>query len=369
MDWNFQMRLIAWRAAFWASHSLATERAIYPPFVLNIEPTNYCNLRCPFCPVSQMAHDPSVARGFLDPAIIAPLLGEIRAWRPLIAINLGGESTLHRDLPLLIEQLSDAGCYVFLDTNAAVLSEEMSKRLLSSGLAEIAFCIDGEGDARSYEDMRKRASFDKTVRNVRRFLTLAQQGPRRPKTVIKNIRYYKPGLALDVPAAIRSLFSDTPPDLYRATWADYWPGSHAEKLAETYEVEPIAKGAYQPCTNLWKKLAISWDGKVYACCLDLNRTVEIGDVTRQSLAEIWNGAPIRALRRMHRENRQNEIALCRNCTMIQRSPRGSMAGLLSFRRERFTPFSESPGQGSAISSMPSQRHFAKPEPPSPALLD
>jgi hypothetical protein len=79
---------------------------------------------------------------------------------------------------------------------------------------------------------------------------------------------------------------------------------------------------------------------VFACCLDLNRTVEIGDVRKQSMAEIWNGEPLRALRRIHRENRQNEVALCRSCTMIQRPPRTALAGLMSFRRERFTPFSD-----------------------------
>lgn len=344
MDWYFQMRRAAWRSAFWVSHGLATERAIHPPFVLNIEPTNYCNLRCPFCPVSQMSHDPSVERGFLSPALIAPLMKEIRAWRPLIAVNLGGESLLHRDLPQLIRQLSDAGCYVFLDTNAALLSEAISTRLLSSGLAEIAFCVDGEGDAESYEAMRKRANFTKTIRNIRGFLAQAHgSSGKRPKTVVKNIRYYRAGGTLEVPGQLKSLFSDAPPDVYRATWADYWPGSHQQKLSEAYEVEPFVDGHYQPCTNLWKKLAISWDGKVYACCLDLNRTVEIGDVTKQSLADVWNGEPMRSLRRMHRAGRQNEISLCRNCTMIQRSPRGALAGLLSVRSERFTPFRETCG--------------------------
>ena len=341
MDLLFQSKLIAWRAAFWASHALATERAIYPPFVLNIEPTNYCNLRCPFCPVSQMSHDPSVSRGFLDTGLLKGLLPEIRAWRPMIAINLGGESTIHRDLHHMIRLLSEAGCYVFLDTNAALLTEDISVQLLSSGLAEIAFCVDGEGDAQSYEAMRKRANLDKTTRNIRYFLKLAQtRGADRPKTVIKNIRYYQPDHALEVPAAIKDLFREAPPDVYRATWADYWPGSHADGLEKKYEVEGFTRGAYQPCTNLWKKLAISWDGKVFACCLDLNRTVEIGDVTKQSMAEIWNGEPLRALRRIHRENRQNEVALCRSCTMIQRPPRTALAGLMSFRRERFTPFSE-----------------------------
>ena len=332
------------QAQFWMTYNRGWERAAYPPLVINVEPTNLCNLRCPFCPVSQNAKNPAVSRGFIQVDLVKRLAGEFAAWKPMIAINLGGESTLHRDLPEIVRLLSDAGCYVFLDTNANLLSPQITDQLVPSGLSEIVFCIDGDGDAPSYAAMRVRGDLDRAIANARYFIERARTSARPIKTIVKNIRYYRPGVPLEVADPLRLRFEGAEPTLFRGSWADYWPGDHAERLAKTYEVEPFERGRYSPCTNLWKKLAISWDGKVFACCLDLNRTVEIGDLRRQSVMEVWNGEGMRAMRRMHREQRQHESDLCRSCTMIQRPPKSRFAGILNLRTERFTPFADRPGR-------------------------
>lgn len=339
-------RKLLHKALFWSHYKMASLRVSSPPLVINVEPTNHCNLRCPFCPVSQHAHDPAVARGFLSIDLARRLARELSSWQPMVAMNLGGESALHRDLAEVVRLFADAGCYVFLDTNAVVLTPEKTDALIDSGLAEIVFCIDGEGDPESYRRMRQRGDLKKAVANARYFICKARASSRRVrpiKTVVKNIRYFDPSSSFDVPDRVVALFEGAEPDVFRASWADYWPGDHAEKLTETYAVEPFLKGRYQACTNLWKKMAISWDGKVFACCLDLNRTTEIGDLNLASVMEVWNGAPMQQMRLMHREGRQGDSPLCRGCTMIQRPPTSFLAGILNLRGERFTPFADRRG--------------------------
>src|SRR5690348_3248552 len=96
----------------------------YPPLLVNLEPTNHCNLRCPMCPVSQSDRRSDVARGFMDPAVLAEVVRKIAPFRPEIALNLGGESLLHPRIVDIVATLKAAGLYVFLDSNATLLTAD-----------------------------------------------------------------------------------------------------------------------------------------------------------------------------------------------------------------------------------------------------
>jgi wyosine [tRNA(Phe)-imidazoG37] synthetase (radical SAM superfamily) len=319
-------------------YSLGIRRLPYPPLLINLEPTNLCNLRCPFCPVSQNATNPGVSRGCMEMELFHRIVEDIASFRPEIALNMGGESTLHPELERMIEVLKAAGLYVFLDTNATRLPPRLCSRMIDARLDKIVFCLDGDSKA-SYEAMRVRGRFEETVENIRRFLSLRRQkGSRLPYTVIKNIRYYDPNVSAEFPARFAELFADCPPDEFRFTWADHWPGSHREQLAAPYAAEPY-RDDYSPCINLWKKLAISWDGMVFVCCLDLNRTVPIGSVQELGVRGVWNAARMQQLRASHARGEQADLSLCRNCNQIRRRPDGIWSGLLSAGEDRFTSWS------------------------------
>jgi hypothetical protein len=43
----------------------------------------------------------------------------------------------------------------------------------------------------------------------------------------------------------------------------------------------------RPCLSLFKSPHISKDGKVCVCCRDFYLSIEVGDITKNSLEEIW----------------------------------------------------------------------------------
>lgn len=318
-------------------YRLGVARLPYPPLMVNLEPTNLCNLRCPMCPVSQNADNPEVDRGLMDMELFGHLAGKLAPHRPRVALNMGGESTLHPRLPEMVARLKEDGMYVLLDTNATRIDRALSTELVSAGLDEIVFCLDGR-DEESYESIRVRARFDEVVANIREFLRVkAERGARRPHTVVKNIRYYDPEDRAGFPERFAQLFSDRPPDEFRFTWADHWPGEHRSGLRDPYDVQPFGD-EYHPCVNLWKKLAISWDGVVHICCLDLNRTSPVGNLAERDVLSVWNDPEMVRLRRVHAEDRQAELPLCHNCNQIRRAPDRAGAGLWSVGGDRFTPW-------------------------------
>jgi radical SAM protein with 4Fe4S-binding SPASM domain len=70
----------------------------------------------------------------------------------------------------------------------------------------------------------------------------------------------------------------------------------------------------KPCDRLWRTLTVLVNGDVALCCLDYSGKEILGNVASQPIREIWNSARYKELRRMHRDSRQDEIPLCKNCS-------------------------------------------------------
>jgi radical SAM protein with 4Fe4S-binding SPASM domain len=71
-----------------------------------------------------------------------------------------------------------------------------------------------------------------------------------------------------------------------------------------------------PCTSLWSNAMIHADGKMAMCSVDTEQTSNyaVGDVNLNSIAEIWNGESIKAMRLKHIESKREQHKLCNGCT-------------------------------------------------------
>ena len=260
---------------------------------------------------------------------------QLAEWRPRVSMNVGGESTLHPRLPNMVRSLRDMDMYVTLDTNATRLSPALDLALLNSGTSELVVCLDGD-TPESYELMRERASFDKTIQNLRDLLHIRfEMEAFATRIIIKNIQFWRRETKLTFPQAYKGLFTDYPPNEFRSTWADYWPGTHRYGLTVPYLAEPTTS-EYSPCVNLWKHMAISWDGTVHLCCLDLNRTSRIGHAVKDGIRTVWNMPMLVEARAKHSRGEQADMMLCRNCNQIRRPPDDEEAGLRDAGEDRFT---------------------------------
>ncbi len=72
-----------------------------------------------------------------------------------------------------------------------------------------------------------------------------------------------------------------------------WAGRISENRIDT--IHKSAQGKTR-CPAPWSSLSILWDGRVVPCCFDVNADYVVGDISRNTLQEIWNGRPMRQLR-------------------------------------------------------------------------
>jgi len=71
-----------------------------------------------------------------------------------------------------------------------------------------------------------------------------------------------------------------------------------------------------PCTFPFTQLVIRPDGKISLCCNDAYGRYTLGDLTTQTLSEIWNGNKFRAIRE-EIMNGRHRLPLCNNCDVFQ----------------------------------------------------
>jgi hypothetical protein len=57
-------------------------------------------------------------------------------------------------------------------------------------------------------------------------------------------------------------------------------------------------------------------GTTALCPQDFDATIELGDVNRNTIVEIWRGEKMREMRALHLSGNRNDIALCRGCRLF-----------------------------------------------------
>jgi hypothetical protein len=55
------------------------------------------------------------------------------------------------------------------------------------------------------------------------------------------------------------------------------------------------------------------NGKVTVCCQDYDGKLEVGDLTKQSIQEVWNSEEFQRIRTLHLSEKGDLIDFCRNC--------------------------------------------------------
>ncbi len=100
-----------------------------------------------------------------------------------------------------------------------------------------------------------------------------------------------------------------------------WSGYEERNLLDfTYSKEEIEiitnKKTPKVCAFPFHTLAIQSDGQVVCCCVDWSRHTLVGDVTKESLYNIWHGEKLRNFRLLHLSGQRNKNEACRNCLKL-----------------------------------------------------
>lgn len=268
------------------------------PLFIDIEVTNECNLRCPFCQYTSRRNKMKKGRITFD--IIKKIIDE-GAGNGLYGVkfNIWGEPLLHPQIHEFIRYTKEKGLIdVYFNTNAMLLDEETAKRLIDAGLDRIS--ISCEGYTKSvYEKYRIGASYERVLFNIENIQTLKRKlGVKYPKIRIQTVMLPE----------LENTFQE---------YKDFWGQRVDEVGFLDYEDINVKKGIRHPwaCPQIWQRMGILWDGTVLPCNKDFDALLSPGNILQNSIKEAWHSEKLEAMRQAHRQGKAFEISVCDTCQL------------------------------------------------------
>ena len=276
------------------------------PIRLWIEVSSRCNLKCVMCLNRAV---PESEKGLMDFGLFKKIIDEAKSYVYDVYLHHRGESLIHPEFSQMIEYAKKSGIRVKFHTNAALMTPELSAKILEAGPDLVSFSVDGF-TKEVYEKIRVGADFDKTVSNISNFLKLKREkGLNEPYTIIEEIEF---------PEVSASSRED------RKKFTGYFRELGLDEIIfkklynwAGYLGEPDGKRTYTMCTFLWYSCVIFWDGTVSPCPQDYYGKIVLGNVKENSLREIWNDAEYVSLRKQMLDDVE-KISPCNKCDRLYR---------------------------------------------------
>jgi MoaA/NifB/PqqE/SkfB family radical SAM enzyme len=311
LDWTKLRKLSRFPRIAW-HYKRGNTRLPYGPIRLWVEPTAFCNLKCPMC-TSPMIPEEKI--GYMDMGLYRKIIDQAKGFVYDMNLFLGGESLFHKELPEMIRYAGANGIGTRLSTNATILTKEKTAALLDAGLDFILFSFDGY-EKEVYEQIRVNANFEKTLGYIVDFLEEKQRrGSRKPYVVFQVIEFTDltgRGKEQERDAFLKRL-KGLPIDKFSFIQPHTF-GGKIEREAEKGFRTMTPK--YVSCTFLWYSMTIRWDGTVVPCCVDLSGDMPLADLKKDSLLDVWNGPVLRDMRKKIAAKRYLEVPLCSGCDIL-----------------------------------------------------
>jgi len=289
------------------------EEASYFPKFVQIETTRICNAKCPFCAID----DWDKSTPIMPEVLFKKIIDEVKDysdWINWVCVQKAGEPLLDKRIAMRIAYIKDSGIKnVIMSTNASLLFEERAREILEAGIDDIMFSIDSVIKD-EYEKMRVGLDFETVIDNIKTFFKLRDEI--RPQTIIR----------------VRGVsFFDLKKDEERKhliEWENFWnplQKSHDRiymKRAHNWGNQQDWNGniknnkdIYHPCIIPWSTMTISAMGIVGLCVNDYDSKMNLGDVNKNTISEIWNNDKWGNIRKLHSEGKRNNISFCKGCRL------------------------------------------------------
>ena len=314
---------VANTAKVWTSYRMSRifQRVFTPPMPVSIaiEPTTSCNLRCPECPSGLRSF--SRPTGMLDLELMKKVTREVAPYAGYMTLYFQGEPFLNPHFTDLVEIAKAGRFYTATSTNAHFLTDDVAEKTIRSGLDRLVISVDGTTQD-IYEQYRVGGSLEKVKDGALQLKQWKKKlNVRHPFTVLQflvvkpNEHQVKDVYRLAEELGINKVVFKT------AQVYDFLNGNplipdnqefsrYRQKPDGTWEIKNKLE---DHCWKMWHSCVITWDGKVVPCCFDKDAKHVMGDLSKNTLREIWHGEVYHDFRN-RLLNGRSKIDICSNCT-------------------------------------------------------
>jgi radical SAM family protein/iron-sulfur cluster protein len=288
------------------------------PREIQIQTVDRCNATCIMCPYS--SRDKAVQTNVMDDDLFRRILNEISRFDTvkIVRLMLQNEPLLDRKLPSrarIAREVLGPSVQITTVTNGTPLTTVMIDALADSGIDRVSVSIDAIQED-TYRKIRQGLNFQRVLENT--LALIERLGPRRVGV---------------------SFLRQPENEGEEGAFARYWrrhgvrlkfgrPTNRAGVL-ESFEsvrqspdlwmklVYPALNQFVPACPLPFYTACILWDGKPITCANDWGPRDTVGDLSTETLEQVWYGEKMNHYRHLLRTRRAQESLVCAGCSQAE----------------------------------------------------
>tara|TARA_B100000795_G_scaffold171879_1_gene129605 strand:+ start:3581 stop:4579 length:999 start_codon:yes stop_codon:yes gene_type:complete len=278
------------------------------PIHLDIELDNICNYACTFCPIGQpenKLHEYYQNTKKLDEEKVYEILDDAKKIGvKSIQFNLVNEPLAHKNIFKVLDYANKLKFDdIFFISNGYLLNEKNALKILNSGLKKVMFSLDAHS-SETYRERRlknnKPANYEKVINNILNFLKLKKK----LNKVFPLVRV----------SFIIMQNNKHEVDDFKEFWKSKVDAIHFQKLVDYSDSKIITDSVTSnQCNMPMFRMSIKSDGNVKPCCVGYGENINLGNIYKEKLSDIWNSKFMKNFQEMHLNQRASENVHCKKC--------------------------------------------------------
>ena len=324
IPWRKRVNLLACGADM----ALGRARLSGLPPAMQVEPSSFCNLKCPLCPTGSGKMPRK--QGMMSMETFQCLLDQAGDCLVGIVLYSWGEPFLNPDLPRMIAACSERRILTVTSTNGHCLqTEEEARRVVDAGLRALVVALDGSTQE-IYTAYRKHGDVEKVKRcaalieeakaragSMYPYTNLRVVATRENQEDIPNLRRLASRMGMNM-FSIKSVGCLTSSPTYEGFEA-------SDESLRRYDHRDGVRLERQPvrCPYPFRQPTVFWDGTVVSCEFDYGMEAALGNIHQGPIREIWNSERAVAIRRSIHSG-HDRPKFCGLCPYRGRNPRSTV---------------------------------------------
>lgn len=293
------------------------------PFVMYIEPTNLCNFRCIFCPTGDKDLLKKVKRpaGVMNFELYKKIIDDIKNsghQLRLLSLYKDGEPLLNPHFTEMVSYARDSHVCdrIWTKTNGALLNPELNRKLAHCGLTWMGISVEAvsaekylkvSGVQINYELFKEniRDLFEVKDSSLHLYIKIADSG----LSEQEKQKFYDDFSPICDTVAIEKLMGWS-----YSSVKDFTLGTNPD----TYDGLPFTEK--DVCAYPFYVLAVNFDGSVSLCGNDWSHSTVVGNLSNESIMDIWNGENLYNFRKMLLTGNRCRNRACGDCYYLKIVP-------------------------------------------------
>lgn len=275
----------------------------YPPY-LQIEPTSICNYRCVFCYQTDNVFNKKSNNfmGHMTFETFKNIIDEIEGKVQFVSLASRGEPLMCKDIEKMLLYTKDKFLNLKINTNASMLTEKKIHAILQSGVKTLSFSADA-ADEKSYSKLRVNGNLKKILKNIELFNEIREKNYLSSKIITRVS-----GVKVDEQQNIDDMQKFWGNLVDQVAFVNYVPW---ENVYESKAIEVPT-----PCSDLWRRMFIWWDGQANPCDVDYKSKLSLGEIKKNSISDIWTSKKYNTLREAHLNKDRSKVDPCNKCNVV-----------------------------------------------------